>query len=234
MKKFLYASMLMLVLVTAALVSADFSNTYTVSTNVGYVNRPKAEIARLARNANDFIAHYNTMTKYGYIPLPLTGWREVVDNSGDVGNIAANGGVLASDTTPTLASHSSPGATYDAQVINWVASNSDRIIFQAPVPEEFTGTYDIIFQGRFGNNGNTDTTGPTISFFFNEYVAGVDATGDALDTTADTVFVEYTATVPAASIPADVDTVTVMLTPAAHTTNTLRMSTARIKFQRSL
>ena len=72
----------------------------------------------------------------GCIPLPLTGFRET-DANAAVGNAAANGGILASDTTPVL------GASSKSMRITWATGNVDPIAIQAPVPQDFDGTEDV-------------------------------------------------------------------------------------------
>lgn len=65
----------------------------------------------------------------GYIPIPLSAWREV-DATGDVGNITANGGVLASDTTPVF----DAVATSNEQEILWATGNADPIGCSVALP----------------------------------------------------------------------------------------------------
>jgi hypothetical protein len=214
--------------------ASNFTKTYNVPERKDYVKNEREAIAYISTDFNALIAHYNAMrtsVTYGTIDLPLTGWREV-DASGDVGAIAANGGVLASDTTPILKSHTS-GGTYKALTIQWAASNSDPISTQRALPADFNTSGDLVFTGRFGNDGNTDDIQPIISFYFNEHLAKVDVTGDAIDVTADTAYQTYTATVDASDITTDVDSVTIIITPAAHTTNTQLMSSAKLKYVRS-
>lgn len=173
-----------------------------------------------------------TFKTYGYVNISLYDFREV-DASGDVGDATADGGILRSDTTPVLKSHTS-GGTYKASTIQWAASNSDAIATQKPLPVDLDTANDLTLQCRFGNDGNTDQTSPTVSFFVNEYIAGVDATTDSFnDTTADTIYSSYDFTLDAANLDATSDSVTVIITPGAHTTNALYLSSCRLTYTRS-
>lgn len=228
---FLSALLAALVAISIVSVSATFTKTYTVPTRKDRVKNEREEIGKLSYDFDALISHYNSGTACGYIPLPLTSWREV-DASGDVGAIAANGGVLASDTTPILKSHTS-GGTYKAATIQWAASNSDPIMIQVPLPQDFGTGYDLVLETRMGNDGNTDDVQPTVSFFVDEYVAGVDVTTDAIDATADTTFSSYDVTLTDANISDTAESLTIIITPNAHTTNTQLLSSARLNCQRN-
>jgi hypothetical protein len=233
MKKFIAFWVGLAIILAAVGFSANFTKTYNVPTRKDRIGQQKEAIAYLSTDFDALIAHYNAMrtsVTYGTIDLPITSWREV-DASGDVGDATADGGVLRSDTTPILKSHTT--GTYKALTVQWAASNSDPIATQRALPADFSSSGDLVFLGRFGNNGSTDSVQPTISVYFNEYLAKVDVTGDAIDVTADTIYQTYTATIDADDITTDVSSITVIITPAAHTTNTQLMSSAQLRYSRN-
>ena len=221
--------------VAALVVGANYTVTQELPTDPRYVDhRSNREIAKTNKDLVGLVAAYNTLstgTQYGYIPLPLTSWREVADASTDVGNITANGGILASDTTPILSSHTS-GGTYISQKIHWAASNSDAIVTQVSLPGDFDSAAAFIVQLRIGNSGTTDEIEPVIALQFNEYATIVDGTSDSVDATTDTTFAAYDVAFSAGDATTDSQSVTIRITPNAHTTNALYMSSARIKYTR--
>lgn len=222
------------------LTGADFSSTKTVATIPSRVNQVKREIANLSRNHNDLVTHYNALRAtfaYGTVPLPLFGWREV-DASGDVGDATADSwaGWLGGNTTPYIdASTDTSGDTGDdqSQRITWAASNSDKIAFQTNIPHDASTGADIIFQSRVMADATGDELHFTIGVFFNEGDTRIDASADAL-TGAPDIYRAYDVTIPAASIPSDAETITIILTPSAHTTSVFSMSSARLKYSRGL
>ena len=222
--------------VAALVVGANYTATKELPTDPRYVDhRSNREIAKTNTDLVGLIAAFNatgTSQQYGYIPLPLTGWREVADASGDVGNNAASGGVLASDTTPIMSSHTTGSGTYISQKIHWAASNSDPIIMQIPLPGDFDESVGVVFQARIGNDGITDDIEPVIAIQFNEYATIADETSDGLDATSDTTYGAYNVTFAASDATTDSESLTIMITPNAHTTNALYMSSARLRYQR--
>ena len=89
------------------------------------------------------------------ILLSLNDWREC-DANGDVGAIAANGGILASDTTPILR-----GNAAETQEISWAASNNDPITTQIGLPSDFSGADDVFLE-LWVNSGTTDAATFTV------------------------------------------------------------------------
>ena len=113
--------------------------------------------ANSAKNltANDYIS----------MPVSLYSIREVDANS-DVGNIVANGGILASDTTPLM-----EGDSNNSAQIKWATGNVDPVGFQQPMPLDITGTSLIdgtrnmyiileVFSGTTNKASFTVTTSP--------------------------------------------------------------------------
>ena len=156
------------------------------------------------------------------IPVPLATLRESV--SDDITNIAANGGLLAKDTTPNL--EMTNGDTDSALRLDWAASNSDPIVFQVPLPADLDVACPLVIKFRAAMAGTTDE--PTIAsdVYFNEGDTKVEDVSAAV---TGTTYAEYTITVAAADIPAGARTMTVELTPGAHTTDILYMTNIMVE-----
>jgi hypothetical protein len=162
-------------------------------------------------------------TAQGFVPIPLQSFREVA--SGVVGNIAANGGVLASDTTPILTSINA--GTDGCQVIHWAASNNDIIAVSVPLPPDLDDAQAVDVHFRIVSAGTTDAVGFTVSAWLNEG----DTKVDAVSTTNQTAtWAEKSASIGGSDIPAGGQTMTIFLTPVAHTTDTMRMSACWLEY----
>lgn len=158
----------------------------------------------------------------GFHGVSLYDFREVDANS-DVGAIAANGGILASDTTPILRG----AATNEAQEIVWAASNSDPIACHITLPPTFSGAAVVTVDLWVLSGGTTDAATFTVE-------TGWDANNlvsdTATDSAASTTMKKITATVAAADIPDTARLLTLVLTPAAHTTDTVILRGCGINF----
>lgn len=200
----------------------DFTQTHNVSTNPKnhIVATHGDNLARLAKNQDDLIEDLNTVLdnlegEALFIPLSLLSAREV-DANGDVGAITANGGILASDTTPILQSNS-PGSDGDnAQRLAWAASNSDPIVFQTVLPPDIDVSEDLELHFRIASEDTTDAVGFTVETWFNE---GDTKVTDTSGTNQTATPAEVTATVAAADVPAGAQTMTFTIAPVAHTTD---------------
>lgn len=158
---------------------------------------------------------------HGFIPLPLVTAREAT--TGDVGAIAANGGLLASDTTPAL---SGTASTVSQQAL-WAASNVDQILWDLPLPEDFDGRDDVLVDILVASGGTTNLASFTVT---TSWDGGADVTDTATDPAASTTYHTITATIAAADIPDAATTVSLALTPAAHGTDTIAVKAVRIRY----
>lgn len=158
-----------------------------------------------------------------FIPISLHSLREAT--SFDVGNIAANGGILASDTTPVLDAINA--ATDGCQRILWASSDSQAVIFQTPLPPDLDVASNIVIHHRIVSGGTTDAVGFDVLSFFNE---GDSFVADTSGTNQTTTYAEVTTTVAAADVPAGAQTLSVSLTPVSHTTDTMAMSAVWIEY----
>lgn len=163
----------------------------------------------------------------GLIQVPLATLRELT--TGAVPNGAANGGLLASDTTPIL--NTVNGDTDGALRLSWAASNSDAIGFQAVLPSDVDVDSPITVHFRAAMAGATDTPTLALDTYFNEGDTKVE---DATAAVTGASYAEYSATIAAADIPDGAQTVSVEVTPGAHTTDALYVTAVWIEYTRKL
>lgn len=150
-----------------------------------------------------------TGARYGYVTIPLASFREV-DGNGDVGLITANGGILASDTTPILR-----GSSAESFEIAWAASNNDAIQAAVSLPRDIDDTRDVTFFVTTSSAGTTDLA----SFTFEAGWDNGALVSDTCTGLASTTITDCTVTVAAADVPASPKNVNVVLAPTAHTTD---------------
>ena len=197
---------------TAATVSIADSGGFTGQTTV------EAALAEL---------YQHLKSVQSFIPVALHSLREATNF--DVGDVAANGGILASDTTPVLDAINA--ATDGCQRLLWAAANADQVIFQTPLPPDLDDAADIVLHIRAAMGGATNTPTIAVDSFFNEGDTKVqDATGAVTGTAYD----EYTATIAAADVPAGAQTLTIGLTPGAHAADTLAVSAIWIEYKKKI
>ncbi|MDD5774372.1 MAG: DUF2190 family protein [Candidatus Omnitrophica bacterium] len=160
----------------------------------------------------------------GFVPLSLMAFREAASMA--VGNAAANGGLLASDTTPILQPIN--GATDGCQEIVWAASNNDPIITTIALPPDLDDSADLVLHSRIVSGGTTDAVGFTVDTWFNENDTKV---SDTSQTNQTATWAEKITTIAAADVPAGAQTVTISLTPVAHTTDTMAVSAVWLEYK---
>ncbi len=157
----------------------------------------------------------------GVVELPLTSFLEAT--SGDVGNLTAHGGKLASDSTPAL---SGSGSTV-AQQLSWAAGNTDQIVYSCALPDDFDGRDDVIVE-LLVSSGTTDPATFTVASNWDGAASDVSdtVTDDAKSATAHRI----TARISAGDIPDSPAFVSVALTPAAHATDAIVLLGARLLY----
>lgn len=162
-------------------------------------------------------------SEFGYINLALRDWHEV-SSGGDVGNLAdTGGGQLASDSTPTYI-----GDAAESAVITWAASNSDIIGLSTSLPADFDTTRDCFVELTTASGGTTNAATLTVETSWDDGALVSDTATGAASVTAGPAI----ATIAAADVPAGANRVTIMLTPAAHTTDTMLLRRTRVKYYR--
>ena len=194
------------------------------SDNITYDDDNSLTAQTIVNNTLDEILQH-IQSAQAFIAIGLHSLRETTNL--DVGAITANGGVLASDTTPILEAINA--ATDGCQRINWVAGNNDQVTFQIPLPPDLDVTASIVIHFRIVSGGTTDAVGFTLASFFNE---GDTSIADTSGTNQTATYAEVTATIAAADVPAGAQTLTVGLTPVAHTTDTLALTALWIEYTR--
>jgi len=90
---------------------------------------------------------------------------------------------------------------------------------------------DLVLHMRIVSGGTTDAVGFTVDTFFNE---GDTKVVDTSGTNQTTTVAEVTATIAAADIPAGAQTITIGLTPVAHTTDSLAMTAAWLEYSKAI
>jgi hypothetical protein len=172
--------------------------------------------------------YQDLLTAQHFIPIPLMSLREAT--TFDVGNIAANGGLLASDTTPILEAINA--GTDGCQRLTWATGNVDQVIAQVPLPPDLDATANVVVHARVASSGATDTPSWTMESFFNEgdtLVSDTLAAGSATST-----YAEITGTIASADVPAGAQTMTVGFTPASHDGNHFYMTALWVECTRSI
>lgn len=157
------------------------------------------------------------------VPLSLNDFR--IATAGDVGDTAAgNGGVFSSDTAPTL----SGAASTFSQRLTWVSSSSIAIAAQIALPEDFDGREDVVVDLWVASGGTTNLASFTVTSNWNS--AAADVTDTATDPAASTTIHQITARIAAADIPDGARYVSIALTPAAHTTDTMLLDNVAVSY----
>jgi hypothetical protein len=154
------------------------------------------------------------------ILFSLFDFREVDANS-DVGAIAANGGILASDTTPIMRANAA-----ETQEIGWAASNSDAIAAQKPLEFDFDGNQDVLVELDV-SSGTTDPATFTCETGWDGGALVSDTITDgAKSATVHTI----SGVIAAADIPDGARRLSITLTPAAHTTDAIVLQNVRLGY----
>jgi hypothetical protein len=159
------------------------------------------------------------------MPLDITALREIATN--DIQNLAAHGGILASDSDPSLVRVN--GATDKALRVIWdTANDTDEVQFP-PIPMlPGMGKNDIVVHLLAAMNGTTDT--PTIDV---QAYAGVGDTemGGATAAVTGVTPAEYTVTLSAADLTDHPGFLNLALVPGAHTTDALYLYAAWLEYK---
>lgn len=190
------------------------AGSWTGTVNTGDIAAGAVTAAKLA-----------TTLKTGFIPVSLATVRELT--TGAFINASGNGGLLASDTTPILDTIN--GDTDGAWRLSWAASNNDAIGFQVPLPPDLDTDGNVEIHLRAYMAGSTDTPVISADSYFNEGDTKVEDDSAALSSTA----AEKTITIAAADVPSGAQTLSVELTPGAHTTDIMYVTAIWVEYTRA-
>lgn len=165
----------------------------------------------------------------GWIPIPLSTWREVVSN--DIAALATagttgSGGVLATDTTPAYEYINA--ATDKGHRVLWAATNVDKIACSLPLPPDLDNSKVITVNFYAGMGGATDTPTLTVAAFFG--VGDTDA-GGATAALAATVG-RVSRTIAAADVLAFPRSLALEVTPGTHGTDTIVLYATWLEYSR--
>lgn len=143
----------------------------------------------------------------------------------DVGNGAANGGLLASDTSPSIKAIN--GATDGCQVVQWAAGNNDQVIFQVPLID--AAQAPIMLRLRYASSGTTDAATFNVGAFLDEGNAAASAGGPTPPNQTVT-FQNYVVTLDATAMQVeDTTTLTIGLQPPfPHLTDAFLLSSISV------
>lgn len=160
------------------------------------------------------------------VELSLNDFREVT-TAGAVGNIVANGGLLASDTTPVLGAE----ATTEAQAIIWAAGNSDIVQANKVLPPDFSGKDDVLIElwvltDNTGGGGIEAATFSVLTSWDN----AAQVTDTATDSVPATTVHKVTAVVAAADIPDNPSFLNVQLVLGTHANDPVHLLAGRVSY----
>lgn len=173
------------------------------------------------------LASLTSTLEQGIIGFPLFAFR-ITGASGDVGNAAANGGLLASDTVPILR-----GDAAEAYEIAWAAGQTIIVGQDMPVPPDFDGRRDATLQlGIYTDNaggGGIDAGTFTVETSWDGGALVVDTANDGTPAvTRHTI----SATIAAADIPDSPNMVSLALTLNAHANDPIQLVFAKMLYFR--
>lgn len=158
--------------------------------------------------------------------IELQQWREVT-TAGAVSNIAGNGGLLASDTTPIFGAE----ATSEAWSIAWAAGNSDIVQCQFSLPDDFDGRDDVlvelwIYTDNAGGGGIEAGTFSVLTSWDN----AAQVTDTATDSVPAVTSHKITATIAAADIPDSPSYLNIQLVLGTHANDPVRLLASRLSY----
>ena len=163
----------------------------------------------------------------GYIEIPLASWREIV--AAEIPNAAANGGLLASDTTPAFI-RINTGTDKGCRMV-WVAGNSDEVSATFTYPPDLDDGQPLIFNMRAAMSGTTNS--PTVQVDYFEGIGDTNAGGVTAAVTG-TALATYTRTIAAADVGAYPTFATICLAPGVHAADAVRVYATWVTYTRKL
>lgn len=141
-------------------------------------------------------------------------------------------GIIGTHTTPSLGPVSGAGGD-EMQALTWIAGNVDKVGAQVSLPIDFSGAANVTVGIRAKSGGDNDTPTIGVQTNWDNDDAPVADTSSAVNTdTAD--WAVETATIALADIPNAAGTVTIILTPGAHNTDTLQVAEVYLQVARAV
>lgn len=187
---------------------------------IGYPDASSKTTAARVGAAIDEL-YVDRLTTAWSAPIPLSNWR-IVSAGGDVGNIAAIGGGLGSDTDPILRADAN-----GSWEIFWAAASVVPVGVQVPLPPDFDDTGDAILALDV-YSGATDAATMGVASTWN---GGAEVTDSADDAgTKSATRHRITATIAHGDIPAGATHVTFRLTPPAHAADGIALVSSQLRY----
>ena len=196
-----------------------------ISVAAGGLSMPATAQAALAELYQGLVK-----TVQGFIPIPLTSFRSLT--AGRVVNLAAHGGILASDSTPIM----NTIADGDALWITWAAADVAQIATSVVLPPDCDGTADLVVHMLASKGANVNNACHLDGeAYFGESDVDCFPAAAAANLLIDTKG-EYTATILAADVP---DTqasanMTLLLMPEAHAGDVVYLHAVWIEYKKKL
>ncbi len=164
----------------------------------------------------------------GFIMLDITSLREIASDL--IQNLAAHGGILASDSVPKLERTS--GASDGSLRVHWALGEVDQVQFPAiPMPPDLDETVDVTIHLVAEMAGATDT--PVINVEVYDGVGDTEMGGNT-GALADAI-TEVTVTIANADISGNpTGFFNISLIPAAHGTDAIYLYAAWIEYTKKL
>jgi len=167
---------------------------HTPSPGAGSLASGSITTPKIAANAVT-AAKLTATLRTGTIPLDITAMREIATN--DTQNLAAHGGLLASDSAPNLARVN--GATDKALRVMWTAeADTDEAQFPpVAMPADLDASADVTFHALMAMEDTNDT--PTVDVQVFDGLGDTEM-GGATGAVTGTAIAEYTVTIANANI----------------------------------
>lgn len=160
------------------------------------------------------------------VELALGDWREVT-SAGAVGNIAAIGGHLASDTTPVLGVE----ATTEAWAIIWAAAGADIIQMSKTLPPDFYTKDDVELElWVLTDNTGGGSIEPASFTVLTSWDNAAQVTDTATDSVPATTLHKITATIAAEDLADRPSVLNIQLVPGTHANDPTHLLGARLTY----
>jgi len=158
----------------------------------------------------------------GHVSVSLFSFRET-NATADVGNLAAVGGVLASDSTPALQANG-----VESQQLQWIATNQDQIATSLSLPGDIDGTADVTIELWVSSAGvPTDAASFTVE---TSWDGAAIVTDTVTDGAASNSVHRVTGTIAAADVPDSPSFLSMSVIPAAHATDAINLFAVRLEY----
>ena len=201
---------------------------HTPSPGAGTLGTGTVGATQLAANSVD-VSELTGALKKQTIPLDITALREIASN--DIQALAAHGGILASDSDPSLARVN--GATDKALRVIWdAAADTDEVQFPpVAMPQDLDEGTDVTVHLLMAMAGATDT--PTVDVQVFDKTGDTEMGGVTAAVTGTTV-AEYTRTIANANVSGHpLGFLNIALVPGEHTTDALYLYAAWLEYTRA-